>query len=73
MYGINKKDMAVKALQPKEKANIKIIANIEVGMMKIIGYDVQTKLNYILIIGHKKNRTGKSIDDNSLYRKFYQF
>ena len=53
MYGINKKDMIVKALQQKQKANIKIIANIEVEMMKIIAHDEQMKVNYTLITSIK--------------------
>lgn len=53
MYGKNKKDIVVKALQQKLKANTKIIADIEVEMMKIIRQDDQMKLNYTLITSIK--------------------
>ena len=36
MYGANKKDIIVKTLEQKLKANIKNIAAIEVEMMKIV-------------------------------------
>jgi transposase len=53
MYGINKKDIVVKALQQKEKLNNKIIENLEVEMMKIIAQDEQMKVNYTLITSIK--------------------
>jgi transposase len=53
MYGVNKKDIVVKALQQKQNANTKIIANIEAEMMKIIAEDEQMKLNYMLITSIK--------------------
>lgn len=53
MYGANKKDVVIKALQQKQKANAKIIANIEIEMMKIIAQDEKMKLNYALITSIK--------------------
>lgn len=53
MYGENKKDIVVKALRQKLKANIKIIAGLEVEMMKIISQDEKMKLNYALITSIK--------------------
>ncbi len=53
MYGVNKKDIVIKALQQKQKANTKIIANLEVEMMKIIAQDEQMNRNYALITSIK--------------------
>ncbi len=53
MYGAKKRDLIVKALEQKQKANVKIIANIEVEMMKIIAGDEQMTLNYALITSIK--------------------
>ena len=53
MYEVNKKDLVIKALQQKQKANIKIIANIEVEMMRIIAQDEQMNLNFKLITSIK--------------------
>jgi transposase len=53
MYGTNKKDIVIKALQQKQKTNEKIIGNIEVEMIKIIAEDEQMKLNFTLITSIK--------------------
>ncbi len=53
MYGAKKRDLIVKALEQKQKANVKIIANIEVEMMKIIAGDEHMTLNYALITSIK--------------------
>ena len=53
MYGVNKKDIVLKALKQKQKANTKIIAEVEVEMMKIIAQDEQMNMNYALITSIK--------------------
>jgi transposase len=49
MYNVNKKDIIVKTLQQKHKANIKIIEAVEVEMMKIVSTDEKINFNYRLI------------------------
>ncbi len=49
MYGANKKDIVVKTLEQKQKANIKSIAVVEVAMMKIVAKDEKINTNYMLI------------------------
>ncbi len=53
MYGKNKKDIIVKSLQQKLKANIKIIENIEAEMMSIVIVDEEMHLNFTLITSIK--------------------
>ncbi|MEJ7736115.1 MAG: transposase [Chitinophagaceae bacterium] len=49
MYGANKKDIVVKTLEQKQKANIKSIEVVEVAMMKIVAKDEKISTNYMLI------------------------
>jgi len=49
MYDVNKKDIVVKTLQQKQKANIKSIEAVEVEMMKIVAKDEKIHTNYKLI------------------------
>ena len=53
MYGKNQKDIIVKKLEQKQKINIKIIAAIEVEMMKIVAQDERMNTNYVLITSIK--------------------
>lgn len=53
MYGKNKKDIIVKSLQQKLKANSKIIENIEAEMMSIVIVDEEMHLNFTLITSIK--------------------
>lgn len=53
MYGQNKKDIIIKSLQLKLKANEKYIESLEVEMMKIVEQDEQLLLNYTLITSIK--------------------
>jgi len=53
MYGKTKKDIIVKSLQQKLKANSKIIENIEVEMMQIVIKDKEMHLNFTLITSIK--------------------
>lgn len=53
MYGKSTKDIIVKSLQQKQKANSKIIENIEVEMMKIVTLDEQMYVNFTLITSIK--------------------
>ncbi len=53
MYGKNTKDIIVKSLQQKQKANSKIIENIEAEMMHIVIRDEQMHVNFTLITSIK--------------------
>jgi transposase len=53
MYGKNRKDIIVKSLQQKLKANSKIIENVETEMMQIIVQDEEMHLNFALITSIK--------------------
>lgn len=53
MHGVNNKDLIIKSLQQKLKANDKIIENTEAEMMSIIALDEQMQLNYSLITSIK--------------------
>jgi transposase len=53
MYEKNKKDIIVKSLQQKLKANTKIIEAIEVEMMQIVMNDEEMYLNFTLITSIK--------------------
>lgn len=53
MYGKSIKDIIVKSLQQKQKANSKIIENIEAEMMKIVILDEQMYVNFTLITSIK--------------------
>lgn len=48
-YGTNKKDIVIRTLVQKQKANIKSIAAVEVEMMKIVAKDEKIHTNYELI------------------------
>jgi len=53
MYGENPKDIIVKKLLQKQKANIKDIQGIEIEMMKIVAQDEKINTNYNLITSIK--------------------
>lgn len=53
MYGKNRKDIVVKSLQPKLKANSKIIEILEAEMMQIVMQDEEMHLNFTLITSIK--------------------
>jgi transposase len=53
MYGKNRKDIIVKSLQQKLKANSKVIENVEAEMMQIIIQDEEMHLNFTLITSIK--------------------
>lgn len=53
MYEKNKKDILLKVLYQKLKANAKIITDLESEMMKIIAHNEQMELNYTLITSIK--------------------
>jgi len=53
MYGEIKKDVIIKMLEQKQKENKKIIATLEVEMMKIVASDVKIQTNYQLITSIK--------------------
>ncbi|MEJ7736108.1 MAG: transposase [Chitinophagaceae bacterium] len=49
MYSVSKKDIVIKTLEQKQKANLKSIAAIEVQMMKIVNENEKIATNYMLI------------------------
>lgn len=53
MYDVNEKDIIVKTLEQKQKANIKCIEAIEVEMMKIVNKNEKIATNYLLITSIK--------------------
>lgn len=53
MYGSNKKDIILKSLNQKLKANIKFIDNLEIEMAKIVTQDEAMSLNFALITSVK--------------------
>lgn len=53
MYDVNEKDIIVKTLEQKQKANIKCIEAIEVEMMKIVSKNEKIATNYMLITSIK--------------------
>ncbi len=53
MYGLNKKDIIVKGLEQKIKANAKIVVTIEVEMIKLVAQDEKMKINYMIITSIK--------------------
>jgi len=53
IYGLNKKDVIVKSLQQKQEVNIKIIANVEAEMMRIVARDQLMNTNFSLITSIK--------------------
>ncbi len=53
MYGLNKKDIIVKGLEQKIKANEKIVVAIEVEMIKLVTQDEKMKINYMIITSIK--------------------
>ena len=55
MYGKNKKDIIIKSLHQKLKANSKIIENIEGEMMEIVIKNEEMHLNFTLITSIKGN------------------
>ncbi|MEJ7738828.1 MAG: IS110 family transposase [Chitinophagaceae bacterium] len=53
MYSVSKKDIVIKTLEQKQKANLKSIAAIEVQMMKIVNENEKIATNYMLITSIK--------------------
>jgi len=53
MYGESPKDIIVKKLRQKQKANIKYIGTIEIEMMEIVAQDEKINTNYDLITSIK--------------------